>query len=300
MKTPQHQSNHKPIDSMKSMEHQLRNRYNYLLANNFGDSLFPALFQHCFDYARYVATTIFPKNCDEQKRILLFSILKKSYWFHVLNAKIEDFKQTKPVPFICKRSLCSSRKLNKLLKQEINEQQMTRILCKKNIIPPQYEKFPKTLEMAIVAIEELYAEERNQFRSCSQISESVNGIYINDENSEENRTNWRDFSKIDNPTWLPTFISNGSSNDRCHNITNQYGELIDDSQSQQCTTKKTGNIEEIEMNQPLFPNEIDSSSFEWDDSSIFGFNPNIDSNVCFNMDLNFFTYCDDNVYSFEN
>jgi len=132
MKTPQHQSNNKRIDSMKSMEQQLRNRYNYLLANNFGDTLFPALFEHCFDYARYVSATIFPKASDMQQKELLLSILKKSYWLRVLNAKIEDFKQTKPVPFICKRSLCcSSRRLNRLLKRDINEEEMTRILNKK-------------------------------------------------------------------------------------------------------------------------------------------------------------------------
>jgi hypothetical protein len=110
--------------SYLAMQNKVMARFNYMKSEHFADGLFPALFNSLLAYTVSLSNQVLSQQSMHQKQAHQ-SILTKLCCSRILEDKIEDFHQTKPTPLICERSVkIKSRRLNQLLKELINEQQL--------------------------------------------------------------------------------------------------------------------------------------------------------------------------------
>jgi len=212
---PSSQSEENKISSSEDMEKKMRARCNFRMAEYFGDELFPDLFRNFFDYAQYVANLICNNNNNHDNRNKndkLFSIIKKKFILSVLNCKIDDFRQAKPTPLICKRSVCDkTRTLNTLLKQEINEYQVHNVL--QNKLGINIDEFPKDLDIAKYVMEELVKEEIENYNRTYEDNRNNNDI-----------NDFASFSSFPSniSTSIEEFQSNGDSQSEDFSRINNY------------------------------------------------------------------------------
>jgi len=130
----------------------------------------------------------------------------------VLNCKIDDFRQAKPTPLICKRSVCDkTRTLNTLLKQEINEYQVHNVL--QNKLGINIDEFPKDLDIAKYVMEELVKEEIENYNRTYEDNRNNNDI-----------NDFASFSSFPSniSTSIEEFQSNGDSQSEDFSRINNY------------------------------------------------------------------------------
>jgi len=147
----------KKVFRYNDVECALHKSYDYRKSRHFGDHFFPHLMNSAINYAVSLSQNLNFKSTGQQEAYQ--SILIKFYWWYVLKASIVSFRQTKPTPLICLRSINNKiRILNQLLKQFISENEMKYVLEKHNITM-SYDTFPTTPLIAAMVIQMLANEE---------------------------------------------------------------------------------------------------------------------------------------------
>jgi len=162
------------IESYLAMQNKVMARYNYMKSEHFADGFFPALFNSLFTYTSSLSQQVLSQRSLQQKQSCQ-SILMKLCCSRILGDKIEDFHQTKPTPLICERSVkIKSRRLNQLLKQIINKQQLN------HMFPlTSYDLFPQDSQDACGVMKTLGDAEIDQYLR----------IYACDANTYNNNNN---------------------------------------------------------------------------------------------------------------
>jgi len=170
------------------VETALHKSYDYRKSKHFGDHLFPYLMNSAINYAFSLSQQL-NFTLTGQKEIYE-SILIKFYWWYVLKASIVSFRQTKPTPLICLRSINNkTRILNQLLKQFVSENDVKKVLEQHNI-KMSYDEFPTTPLIAATVVQMLANEEYMAYHKTYLTSTHSNvheeNVH-NDEHENDNR-----------------------------------------------------------------------------------------------------------------